>query len=51
MHSYVDHVQAVRLYLRLRKRIKATTRELGYPRCIRCAESPRVATEMTETST
>jgi len=31
MYSYEDRVQAVRLYLKLGKRIKATIRQLGYP--------------------
>ena len=30
MYSYEDRVQAVRLYLKLGKRIKATIRQLGY---------------------
>jgi transposase-like protein len=30
MYSYEDRVQAVRLYLNLEKRIKATIRQLGY---------------------
>lgn len=31
MYSYEDRVRAVRLYLKLGKRIRATTRQLGYP--------------------
>jgi len=31
MYSYEDRVQAVRLHLKLGKRIKATIRQLGYP--------------------
>src|SRR5262249_53415906 len=31
MYSYEDRVQAVQLYLKLGKRIKATIRQLGYP--------------------
>ena len=31
MYSYGDRIQAVRLYLKLGKRIKATIRQLGYP--------------------
>ncbi len=31
MYSYEDRVQAVELYLKLGKRIKATIRQLGYP--------------------
>ena len=31
MYSYEDRVRAVKLYLKLRKRIRATIRQLGYP--------------------
>ncbi len=31
MYSYEDRVRAVKLYLKLGKRIKATIRQLGYP--------------------
>ncbi|MGF6873575.1 transposase-like protein [Paraburkholderia sp. MM5477-R1] len=31
MYSYEDRIQAVRLYLKLGKRIRATIRQLGYP--------------------
>src|SRR3974390_3315831 len=31
MYSYEDRIRAVRLYLKLGKRIRATIRQLGYP--------------------
>jgi putative transposase len=31
MYSYEDRIRAVRLYVKLGKRLKATTRQLGYP--------------------
>src|SRR5690606_27791462 len=31
MYSYEDRLRAVRLYLKLGRRIKATIRQLGYP--------------------
>ena len=31
MYSYEDRIRAVRLYLKLGKRIGATIRQLGYP--------------------
>lgn len=31
MYSYEDRIRAVKLYIKLGKRIKATIRQLGYP--------------------
>ena len=31
MYSYEDRIRAVKLYLKLGKRIAATLRQLGYP--------------------
>lgn len=31
MYSYEDRVRAVKLYLKLGKRVRATIRQLGYP--------------------
>ena len=31
MYSYADRLRAVELYIRLRKRLNATIRQLGYP--------------------
>lgn len=33
MYSYEDRIRAVRLYLKLGKRIRATIRQLGCPTC------------------
>jgi transposase-like protein len=31
MYSYEDRIRAVRLYIKLGKRVAATIRQLGYP--------------------
>jgi hypothetical protein len=31
MYSYVDRVRAVKLFIKLGKRVRATIRQLGYP--------------------
>lgn len=32
MYSYEDRIRAVKLYIKLGKRLRATIRQLGYPR-------------------
>jgi hypothetical protein len=41
MYSYEDRLHAVRLYIKLGRRIGLTIRQLGYPTAGQCLHGPR----------